>query len=98
MASDSEGLRLYYYFFVHFLPPFLLKMASDSEGLRQCFLSFRKNRFYFFVENGFRFGRVTTYLFILVFVDFFENVENGFRFGRVTTGLRPPPKKSCGAG
>jgi|GEM_PF-5011112 len=36
------------------------------------------------VENGFRFGRVTTFqlcfgLFLLI------RVENGFRFGRVTT-------------
>jgi len=56
MASDSEGLRQ---------GPLLslsefgmLKMASDSEGLRQC----HQLRWWHTldVENGFRFGRVTT--------------------------------------
>ncbi len=56
MASDSEGLRLRLFLLKFFLS--LLKMASDSEGLRRE-IGLRgipsKN-----VENGFRFGRVTT--------------------------------------
>jgi len=58
------------------------KMASDSEGLRQ------KRHSYLiplaFVENGFRFGRVTT-LRLKIFNLTNICVENGFRFGRVTT-------------
>ena len=56
MASDSEGLRLGSY--VHHLPSAKLKMASDSEGLRQ--LSCLEVPVDLLVENGFRFGRVTT--------------------------------------
>ena len=56
MASDSEGLRHYRDFFYFFWS--LLKMASDSEGLRL----WKKGDIddFTLVENGFRFGRVTT--------------------------------------
>ena len=54
MASDMEGLRHSSFFM---LPSLLLKMASDMEGLRQYDRSFP---FLSPVENGFRYGRVTT--------------------------------------
>ena len=57
-------------------------MASDSEGLRQFFILFPP--FFYLVENGFRFGRVTTKK-RLRRTTVFSEVENGFRFGRVTT-------------
>ena len=60
----------------------LLKMASDSEGLRRNLHINRAERNK--VENGFRFGRVTTYLPVLISPHPLF-VENGFRFGRVTT-------------
>jgi len=56
-------------------------MASDSEGLRRLFST--ELLWAFLVENGFRFGRVTT---IKIFYNIRKIVvENGFRFGRVTT-------------
>ncbi len=62
------------------------KMASDSEGLRpKTFLNLLFCRFY--VENGFRFGRVTTGYKIATSPCPYR-VENGFRFGRVTTSYR----------
>jgi len=57
-------------------------MASDSEGLRP-FVNFLPE--IEDVENGFRFGRVTTGLCLFSVNDDFQFVENGFRFGRVTT-------------
>jgi len=85
MASDSEGLRLNPPPYTMILPS-RSKMASDSEGLRPPTplqaTAFSR------VENGFRFGRVTTfvypgYLILILFL-----VENGFRFGRVTTSRK----------
>ena len=60
MASDSEGLRQISYY-VFYLSHFLLKMASDSEGLRQILACSSSNLLNLRVENGFRFGRVTTF-------------------------------------
>jgi len=59
MASDSEGLR-------QVIKLLLLpvrtgsKMASDSEGLRRLTGRFSGDGLPGPVENGFRFGRVTT--------------------------------------
>jgi len=56
MASDSEGLRLPGQPCHEVLQP-QSKMASDSEGLRLYVRSLGRDAT---VENGFRFGRVTT--------------------------------------
>jgi len=57
MASDSEGLRPLHCR-SNSVPSYTLKMASDSEGLR--LYSIFSSIDFLGVENGFRFGRVTT--------------------------------------
>ena len=60
-------------------------MASDSEGLRHSEPSDVMPPAG--VENGFRFGRVTT-ISLPSPIRKNKKVENGFRFGRVTTFLQ----------
>ncbi len=69
-------------------------MASDSEGLRLFLDTTRGLCARAFVENGFRFGRVTTPVGPVNILSFL--VENGFRFGRVTTSAGfPLTFRSC---
>ncbi len=82
MASDSEGLRQNLQSEEDSL--ILLKMASDSEGLRLLF-NFIFNLYFVIVENGFRFGRVTTYNFHIYLLFYFFLLK----MASDSEGLRP---------
>jgi len=90
MASDSEGLRQWLPYHIQLLPlsrwkwlPIRKGYDNNKPPCSNCRVD---------VENGFRFGRVTTGG-TNGLVNSGQSVENGFRFGRVTTRLPPQLSK-----